>query len=166
MREIPLTQGKVALVDDEDFELVSRYKWWLHRVKCTAYAITGRTGRANKQVFMHRLILGAATGQQCDHRNSNGLDNRRSNLRACTHQQNQQNRRKQRQRSGKPCSSRFKGVCWQKEHRCWRVHITHNGNVMHLGYFHSEHDAARAYDAKATELFGEFALLNFGGLGG
>lgn len=159
MREISLTQGHVALIDDGDYELVSVYKWCVHHVsfvKAGPYAINGGT-----QILMHRLILGATAGQQCDHRNGNGLDNRRANLRFCTTSQNQQNRRKQDHICGKACSSVYKGVDWHKSSRCWRARIRHRGKQTYLGLFGNEYQAAAAYDTKAKELFGEFALTNF-----
>lgn len=95
-----------------------------------------------------------------DHKNGNGLDNRRSNLRFCTNAQNQHNQRKWGSRSGKPLSSRYKGVSWHRRGH-WRAKIQAQGKRRYLGQFQSEEAAARAYDRAARELHGEFAVLNF-----
>ncbi len=107
---------------------------------------------------MHREILGLrpGDGKITDHKNHNGLDNHESNIRLCTNQQNTQNK--------KPyvfSKSGYKGVYWYKKVRKWQVHIRVNGTLLHLGYFNKEEDAARTYDKKAKELFGEFACTNF-----
>ncbi|MHC4336645.1 MAG: AP2 domain-containing protein [Planctomycetota bacterium] len=159
MKKIPLTQGKVALVDDEDYERVSKYKWYTAKVQGFFYAVTnvrvedGR--RRQKKVIMHRFILGFPNSF-IDHMNHRSLDNRRRNLRPCTGSQNQQNRL--------PLagySSVHKGVRWQKRAKSWYAQIKHNGKAFHLGCFRSEVRAAKAYDEAAKEKFGEFAWLNF-----
>ena len=105
---------------------------------------------------MHRLILGCGPGEEVDHRNGNGLDNRRGNLRPATHALNQANVRRVRAKSG------FKGVSrWVRPSpRPWRAHITVKGRMKFLGAFATPEEAARAYDAAARELFGEFACTN------
>jgi len=150
---IPLTQGKFAIVDAEDYDWLNKYKWYASRAKRTYYA---RGTIKGKHVRMHRLILDAPPHLFVDHINCNGLDNRRKKLRLCTHFQNQQNRRPS--LNGK---SKYKGVCWSKRHKKFRARITYNRKSYHLGLFDSEIDAAKAYDKKALELFGEFAYLNF-----
>lgn len=153
MREIALPRGMVALVDDEDFALVSRRTWSPSRNDGnggTFYAVSG----ASPRVLMHVLILGSEPGTQIDHINGNGLDNRRSNLRRCSRAQNAANRAKQRG----TFTSRFKGV--SRLASGWRAYIT-AGRFIYLGTFATEEDAARAYDAAAVEHFGEFARLNF-----
>jgi hypothetical protein len=159
VKEIPLTRGLVALVDDEDFELVSQYKWYAQKNtgSRTFYAksctLRKRTGQS---LSMHRLILAAPDGLLVDHINGNGLDNRGSNLRLATNAQNAQNC------AGRFGSvSKFKGVAFHRRHKCWIAKIAHQARAYHLGYFNSEVEAARAYDQKARELFGEFARLNF-----
>jgi hypothetical protein len=154
MREIKLTQGEVALIDDIDFELVSGYKWHCYKGAYTKYAISGC--RKNK-VYMHRLVAGATDPKtDVDHKNSDGLCNLRSNLRIITHQQNTFNKR-----LSKSNTSGFKGVCFDKEKGKWKSKIKLNGVDIHIGYFKDKEDAAKAYDLKAKELFGEFARTNF-----
>lgn len=104
---------------------------------------------------MHRVIMGEPRGLVVDHIDGNSLNNRRSNLRVCTVSQNHQN---QRFRGG---LSRYKGVCFLKKINKWRANIGFDGRRMHIGCFDNEVDAAKAYDRKAGELFGEFAYLNF-----
>jgi hypothetical protein len=108
-------------------------------------------------IGIHRIILGLSKGDdlQVDHINRNGLDNRRENLRVCTHQQNQMNRPS---RGG---SSSYKGVDWRTSHNKWRASIKLNQKKKFLGHFQTELEAAQAYDAAAIILHGEFALLNF-----
>lgn len=150
MKEIPLTQGKVALVDDEDFSRVSALKW---------YAWRGQDGNwyarasANSK-YMHRFVRADIRGM-VDHRDGNGLNNQKQNLREATDSQNQANRRKRR-----PTSSQFKGVNWHEGTQKWRAQIKLLGKSRHLGLFLTESGAARAYNDAARLIFGEFASLN------
>jgi hypothetical protein len=158
--EIPLTQGKVALVDDEDAELVGRYRWWVdHDWPGLWYARTAVPCPTNMSGVtmrsMHRLILDPPVGVQVDHRNGNGLDNRRSNLRLATAAQNQHN-----QHARRGGSSRFKGVDWNLARRKWRAHVKVNGRKRYLGSFDDELDAAAMYDWAAGYYHGEFACVN------
>ncbi len=156
MREIELTQGKVALVDDEDYAELSKHKWHAAKIGKRWYASRNVGKRPyRRQVYMHRQILNPPPGFECDHINGNGLDNRRCNLRVCTHSQNLQN-----QRIGGGASE-FKGVHWYKRDKIWHAQIKHSGKRHHLGVFTDETDAARAYDTAAREHFGNFARLNF-----
>jgi len=160
VKAIKLTQGKVALVDDADFEWLSQWKWYARKnikKSTTWYAVRQVTVAAGKQttVQMHRVITGVPPGAEIDHHDTNGLNNQRFNLRPATHSQNQHNQRK---RLG--CSSKFKGVSWDKNARKWKAYITIDGRIHHIGLFESEDDAAAAYDAAALEHFGEFALTN------
>lgn len=157
MKKIPLTQGKQAIVDDEDYGRLKQYKWHCLKQPVNFYAVRSKKkGRNQTQLRMHRLIMGAPVGMDVDHRNHDGLDNRKCNLRLCTRQQNHRNRRKR-----KKCSSIYKGVCWDKVCNKWKSYIMKSYKSHHIGYFGAEFDAAKSYDAKAKELFGEFAKLNF-----
>jgi len=152
-RLIPLTQGRFAIVDAEDYDRLSEHKW--HVMKCvrTEYAGSYQDG---KYILMHRVLLNAPHHRIVDHRDGNGLNNRKHNLRLCTHQENLYN---QRPRLGG--TSRFRGVCWRKTRRKYETKIQKNGKRYSLGYYHDETEAAVVYDIKAMELFGEFAYLNF-----
>lgn len=161
--EVPLrgekAAGRVALVDGEDYDLVMQYQWHVaERVRqgrmygpYAAARIKCEDGRS-REVSMHTLLTGWPL---TDHIDGNGLNNRRSNLRAATHAQNIRNGRS---RGG---TSQFKGVTWYPPSRRWRAAIMLNGKYNHLGYFADEAEAARAYDAAALRLHGEFARLNF-----
>jgi len=151
-KRIPLTQGRVAIVNNADYEGLSQHKWYATKGGAVWYAKRDERG---KTVLMHQLILNPPVGTESDHINGDGLDNRRSNLRLCTHAQNQMNSRKRTN-----CSSQYKGVDWDKSHCKWRARIMADGKRHHLGYFDDEIDAARAYNKAAKKGFGEFAKLN------
>jgi len=159
MKKIPLTQGKYALIDDEDFELVSRHKWWASIRENRIYAKAWING---KEVYMHRLILGVNGKKHIDHIDGDARNNRRSNLRFCTQLQNNRNMRK----SFFEKSSKYKGVSWDKWHKKWHSCISKYNKSIHLGFFKDAVDAAAAYDVAALEQFGEFALTNFEMVGG
>ena len=160
MKEISLTKGMVALVDDEDYEALAGRRWFGQPSKNgrTAYAVTkvGHGRKGIRSVYMHQLVLGVGeTGMEIDHKNGNGLDNRRANLRWATKVQQRAN-----QAVRKDSQSGFKGVNLLRG-KYWAAHIRENGRQRHLGYFPTAEAAARAYDAQAREVFGEFARLNF-----
>lgn len=156
MKEIKLTQGKVALVDDEDFEKLNRFKWYARKGRNTFYAERNIGGRKQHRVIRrHRQILNVNNSQDVDHRDSDGLNNQRFNLRNCTNQQNCMNARPQ---SG--CLSKFKGVYFHKQINRWRAVLTFNGKVNSCGCYATEEEAACAYNKKAVELFGSFARPN------
>lgn len=152
-RLILLTQGKFAIVDAEDYDWLSQYKWCAAKDKEAFYAHRGNGGTT---VSMHRAIMRAPKGMMCDHKNHNGLDNRKGNLRLCTSAQNQYNKRPK-----KGCASRYKGVVLRSNRKRWRAKIGFSRKRIHLGDFANEIQAALAYDDKAIGLFGEFAWLNF-----
>ena len=158
MKQIPLTQSKVALVDDGVFDELSRYKWHIHKIHNLYYAYRSVVNGPRKHtVLMHRHILGLqkGDGKQVDHINHVGTDNRRCNLRLCTYIQNQQN-----SSARKGCTSKYKGVYWNKGSNKWMARIKLNGKLIYLGIYRDEAIAARAYDRHAIKLFGEFANLN------
>lgn len=161
-REIPLTKGKVALVDAADYDLVSQYRW--HAFKNASgewYArSTSLARKEGKSLWMHRLILNCPPDKKVDHKDHDGLNNRRYNLRPATNAQNIYNMRIKRNNT-----SGYKGVVIHSAHGRrtgkWRAVIKHNNKTICLGEYRDPKDAALAYDAKAKELFGEFAFLNF-----
>ena len=159
MKQIPLTQGQFALVDDTDYDWLNQWKWCVTGIEEAFYAIRNSPKIEGKshQIFMHRVILGLEykDGQQGDHTNHNTLDNRRANLRICTQQQNQMNQKLQKNKT-----SRFKGVCWDKQHKKWKAGIKVKKELKNLGRFNTEEDAATAYNKAAKKYFGEFAFLN------
>jgi len=153
--EIPLTKGQIALIDDEDYDLISQYKW--HVIEKHGYYANTKVKISGKQknLSMHRLIMNAQPGQYVDHINHNTLDNRKSNLRICTAQQNQMNKKK------KPGLSMYKGVAWDKICEKWSARIKFNGKNLYLGRFDEEIEAAKAYNEAASKYFGEFAHFNY-----
>lgn len=158
MMQIPLSKGHVALVDSEDYPLVSCFKWTYDN----GYAVRKVTiaARRYKKVLLHRYITNAPSGQLVDHKDGNGLNNTRANLRICNGTLNNANRRKQPPRTGRT-ASRYRGVHKALNSRYWGATISANKQRIYIGSFPTEQDAAKAYDAKAKELFGEFAVLNF-----
>ena len=154
IRYIPLTRGKFAIVDAADYESLSQHKWFANGDEHRGFYAGRRVG--SKLLLMHRVIMNPPEGMVVDHIDGNGLNNRRSNLRLCTQKQNSRNAAPSRR-----SSSRFKGVYFNKRTRKWIATIGYNGKTIHLGSFDDEIEAARAYDRKARELFGEFAYLNF-----
>lgn len=150
---IPLSRGMRTTVDDEDAHW-SKFKWYAMRSKHTNYAV--REHSTNVFILLHRVITGAPAGMHVDHRDGDGLNNCRSNLRLATPTQNIANSRLR-----KPNSSGYRGVSWIKRRSLWQSQVTFHRRAILLGTFVDAEEAARAYDAKARELFGEFARLNF-----
>lgn len=159
MKQIQLTQDQIALVDDQDYEWLNQWRWYARKGRYTFYAVRHVcvTKGKRRQEQMHRLILELQPDdkRECDHRDGNGLNNRRSNLRICTMAQNQRSRRNQ-----MGCTSRFKGVWWHRGNRNWQSRIGINGKQICLGSFNSETEAAQAYDKAALKHHGDFRLTN------
>lgn len=152
MKEIKLTQNKVALVDDEDFERLSQYKWHAIKIHRSWYARRAANG---KRIYMHRELINTEQGYFIDHINRNGLDNRRQNIRACSISENNRNTS-----SHKGSSSKYLGVYWDSNKNKWKASISYKNKVIHLGRYSIETQAALAYNLAAAKYFGEFANLN------
>lgn len=161
-KEIELTQGQKAQVDDIDFEYLSQFKWYYGH----GYAKRAGYDKVTKRRFyigMHRVVLERKLGRRLvkderpDHKDRNRSNNTRDNIRLATHKQNMANRSK----TSIDTSSRFIGVSWHKGAGKWQVRIEVNGKFTHLGLFTDEAKAAKAYDERALLAFGEFANLNF-----
>lgn len=149
MKTIELTRGKVAFVDDCDYPSLMENRWTTLQARNRFYAISaGRKGRE----LMHRRITGARSGQEVDHINGDGLDNRRSNLRLCTRAQNSWN--------SKSKLSDMKGVHRTKGSKPWVALIRVNGKRHYLGNFLTKIEGARAYNDAAKKYYGDFAYLN------
>ena len=153
--QIELTQGKFAIIDDDDLPKISGRKWQY----CNGYAVSGSQKKEN-QLRMHRVIMGLSYGDNIwlDHINGNRLDNRKSNLRITDASSNQANRK-----APKVNTSGYKGVVWHKGKNKWMAACEHMGKMIFIGYFKDKILAAEAYDKKAAEIWGEFAGLNFPG---
>ena len=149
-KTIQLTQGKVAIVDNSDFEWLSAHKWHY----AYGYAVRA-VGPRDRTQWMHREILGTPEGMFTDHINGDKLDNRRSNLRVCSSSENMCNRGAQ-----SNSTSGIKGVSWDNRSTKWRASIQLNGRKKHVGYFDTMEEAIRAYDEAALKLHGEFARTN------
>jgi hypothetical protein len=153
MEEIPLTQGKIALIDDEDYPSIARYRWYARKDRINKelfYAYrTVRRHPYRLTIAMHNQILGI---KGVDHKNGDGLDNRRENLRSASKGQNIWNSRPYK-------GKQFKGT--GKFRNGWQARIAINGKQIWLGCFKTEEEAAMAYDKKARELFGDYARTNF-----
>lgn len=142
-----------VLVDDNDYDFLSKFVWYLLDNKTVQYASTVIEG---KTILMHQMVLPCPTGYTPDHIDGNGLNNQRNNLRIATHSQQHQNKRK----TKLVTSSQYKGVHWNKVKQRWHAQIKKDGKPKYLGLFSSEKDAALAYNRAALEMFGEFAQLN------
>ena len=137
MKEIALTKGLVALVDNEDYDFLNQWKWHAHKNGNAFYAqlkLWDRAGKKYKHYLMHRMIMGQVEGMSIDHINHNGIDNRKENLRIVTHRQNHCNRIKQ---------NKFIGVSFEDGR--YRARININGKLRHLGMFATPEEAHNAY---------------------
>ena len=153
--EIPLTQGYVAIVDSEDAEAVLAFRW--HARPCARGVYAGRNTRRPDGRRAPQLLHTFLTGwSYVDHRNGDGLDNRRANLRETTRAENMRNRRR-----NLNSTSGYKGVGWHKVAQKWWASIQADGRRRHIGLYPTAEEAALAYDAAARDLHGEYATLNF-----
>jgi len=150
MKTIPLTKGYEAIVDDDDYESISRHKWYMmtNGRDYTQYACRTKKINGKKKTFwMHRVINKTPDHLVTDHINRNGLDNRKCNLRSVTHQENMVN-----SKMHKKSTSEYRGVSWHSIGKCWRAAISVNNKYVHLGLFKNELDAKAAYDKKRSEI--------------
>lgn len=147
-----MNRGRFALVDDEDFDRVSKIHWF---VNDNGYAMAGGFHGMPTRARMHRFILGKKAGKYTDHINGDKLDNQRANLRVCTNAQNMRNIPPKKQNT-----SGFKGVTWQEDCKRWKAQIKVNYKNIHIGIFKIKEDAARAYNEAALKYFGKFAWIN------
>lgn len=163
-KEIPLTRGYVAYVDDEDYDFLNQWKWFYTN------GTNGHNGYAARQIrpvprqrqktiYMHVVLLMPPMGMVVDHINGITSDNRRKNLRVCTKKQNSQNKAGQSLRASK--TSQYRGVTWDKATNKWMAQISINMKRTHIGRYDCEKEAALAYNDKAIQAYGEFANPNF-----
>lgn len=152
-KRIPLTKGYYAIVDDADYPALSRYKWQASERSRNVYA---STDISRKKVYMHRMIMNPAKGLTIDHRDGNGLNNQRSNLRIATIRQNTINRT----RLLPNTKSKYRGVFAITNSKSWRAQIFVKGKTIYLGSFATEEAAALAYNRAAIRHHGDFAILN------
>ena len=153
MKEIKLTNGYIALVDDLDFDLLNQWNWYGHKIGKNIYA-ERMTGNPQKPVKMHTQIMNPENGMMVDHKDLNGLNNQRHNLRICTHAQNSVNDGLQNNNT-----TGFKGVSFVRGK--FHAGIKINYKRIHLGVFQTAEEAAYAYDTAAKKYFGEYARTNF-----
>jgi hypothetical protein len=161
VKEIPLKDRGMILVDDEDYPWVSRFVWQPQPGSTTYYAVrlyhVGRGAtRRGVPLLLHRLLLPCEPGCEIDHIDGNGLNNQKKNLRLVSTSQNQMNRSAGLRNN----SSRYKGVSFNRKNGTWHAYIKAAGKRRHLGYFADEREAAFAYNKAAVELFGEYARPN------
>ena len=149
-KAIELTQGYFTVVDYEDYDKMSKYLWNYNKGYARRWIGNG------KSVLMHRELIDVPEGMFVDHVNGNKLDNRKSNLRACTNKQNSVNSRPYRRKM----ASQYKGVTYNKNSNKWYARIQNDGKRIFIGQYSTEKEAALAYNRKASEFFGEFAYLN------
>ncbi len=150
MKRIQLTRNKYTLVDDEDYEYLNQYKWYAYKGRNTYYAVK-TDHKLKKQIRMHRVIMKPPSYLQVDHKDGDGLNNQKENLRICTNQQNAGN-----SRIRKDNTSGIKGVTWYKRDKKWKAQIKINNKNKHLGYFSDKNKAKRVYIKAAKRHFGEF----------
>lgn len=158
MKEIPLTKGQIALVDDDDFDMALQWKWWAlasrRKYRTSFYAVRtiGQGADRGLQIYLHKYVIGIGRGVQVDHKNGNTLDCQKHNLRIATQSQNSANRQE-------PIGNRlgYRGVAQSGNKFAAKVW---HGKFISLGTFDTLFEAALARDLKALEIWGEFAVLN------
>ncbi len=158
MKEMFLYGDVKEYVSNADFENIKHLKWSISRAGKTAYVVHHRSTRKIRlpKIYLHRMLLNAKKGEIVDHIDGDGLNNTRENLRIISHSENIRKMTKIRNLN----SSGYKGVYWATRYGKWEVGIMKNYRKMYLGRFDSKHDAARAYNKAAVQLFGDFASLN------
>jgi hypothetical protein len=155
MKYIPLTKNQQAIVDDCDYKLVSKYKWYFDKLGYAATNAPMIKGKRYPTIRMHRLIMKPSKGLEIDHISRDGLDNRRCNLRICNHRDNLRNSKLR-----KDNTSGYKGVHFYKLTKKWQAKLMVENKTISLGYYKNKEDAARAYNDGAIKHFGKFARLN------
>lgn len=173
MKHIELTKNKIAVIDDEDYKLISLNQWYEDKNYAVRVITIQKSNKIKgikskrERIYMHTVILENKLGrklkkeEEVDHINGNGLDNRRCNLRPCTHSQNQANGVKYKTYNHQKTTSKYKGVSWRKDCSKWHARIRYQKKLIHLGHFNDEIRAAEVYDEAAKKYFGEFARINF-----
>jgi hypothetical protein len=152
-KQVLITRGEITLIDESDWGLVCKYNWTLHIPDNRKYA---RCHYEGKKIYLHRLLLNAKPGEIVDHKNGDGLDNRRNNIRLATQSQNTANCT-----TSIKTASGFRGVYFDKRSGLWQAKIKFNYKSNFLGSYKTTDEAAKVYDEAAFKLFGEFARLNF-----
>lgn len=150
MKKIKLTQNKTALVDNDDFEELNKFKWYANRHGNTFYAVRSLANGSKR--LMHRCILNTPTSNETDHKDGNGLNNQRKNLRICNHSENQQNKGKNINNT-----SGFKGISWCQRNKKWLVRLSVNGTRLYLGHFKQKIKAYQAYVEACIKYHGNFS---------
>lgn len=157
MKELKISKGYFALVDDEDYEFLSNFKWSANVQRHTVYAKKSAYRKKNmltsntNEIMLHRMILKPKNGEVVDHIDGNGLNNQKVNLRLCKQSENLRNKKHY-----KNNSSGVKGVYFNKQANKWIAQIGFNKKMIYLGSFINKHEAAQAYKEKSQKLFGEF----------
>lgn len=155
-KQIALTRGRVALVDDDVFEWADAHNWGVTISGYTYYAIRRGPRPERRTILLHRQIMMPPPGMIVDHIDGDGLNCTRQNMRVCTHSENHYN-----QRIRSDNTSGFKGVSWNSGMKKWVAYIHVDGKMIVLGYFSDAPDAAIAYDTAALRYYGSFAKTNF-----
>lgn len=158
MKLIPLTRGFFAKVDDEDYDFLMQWKWHVRKNKNVYYA--ARDSKRDEcgnhpKIHLHRVIMNTPANMMVDHKDFNGLNCQKNNMRNCTRSQNAMHSRYHRS-----ISSKYFGVCYDKDRNKWMANLMFNKKAIHIGRFNTEIEAAKARDLMAIKYFGEYANLN------